>query len=64
MITIAVQVTFKLKLHSDSFIQSILTANFEFQGHTITRLKGFSPKREQRLWKLFNIQGRDFRVRD
>ena len=28
-----------------------------------TRLKGFSPKREQRLWKLFQISGRDFKVR-
>ena len=29
----------------------------------LTRLKGFSPKREQRLWKLFQISGRDFKVR-
>ena len=28
-----------------------------------TRLKGFSPKREQRLWKIFQISGRDSKVR-
>ena len=43
-------------------ILSLLLQSFGWDSK-VTRLKGFSPKREQRLWKLFQISGRDFKVR-
>ena len=45
------------------FMQIIFLARKPVFFTKLTRLKGFSPKREQRLWKIFQISGRDSKVR-